>query len=190
MKDKHVLPLFSTSARTHSIKLPYLSGYEWPQRFCKPKTVILFSPFNHKNNFFFNTPEPEEEEKRTHGWQQQKKQIHLKRCRMSTQKISTDSHKCASLLSNPSALLTREKTTIFHSFHVLACDKESPGTLRKISKYLWQEKFGLYWFDCHLKGTASPKLKSWMQFLQTCSRHKNWHYRVFSHCNLQSGYDL
>lgn len=67
-----------------------------------------------------------------------------KRCRMSTQKITTHSHKCASLLSNPSALLTKEKPTKLNSFHVSACDKKSPVTLRKIYKHLLQDLFGSY----------------------------------------------
>lgn len=65
-----------------------------------------------------------------------RKKLTSKRCRMSTRKISTNSHKYALLRSKPSAVLTREKPPNPNFFHMLACDKESLLSSRKAYKHL------------------------------------------------------
>jgi hypothetical protein len=106
-----------------------------------------------------------------------------KRCRMSTRKISSHSHKCALLLRK---LYSPKKKKNSNFFHVLTCDKESlvspsKDTQTSFEREIWTV---LIW----LSSDVTVNLKSWDTTTSanfTCSpleRHKGgrWHCRVLS----------
>lgn len=136
MKDKHFLPLFSTSAGAHLINLLISLG-----------TNDLRHPANSKLSLFFlfsfakNMLKPRRRKRRECMGDNSDNNKISKRCSVSTQKTATHSHKCASLLSSPSALLTKAEPPN-SSFPVLACE-EPPGSPRKISPCLRKGRFGL-----------------------------------------------
>lgn len=106
--------------------LSCLSGYEGPQRFCKPQMLIIFSPFDHKKNM----PEALRRRRRRRGCMDdnQGNKFISGRRRKSTWKITRPQSPACLAPQQPICCPHQTKTRQINSACVSACDEESPGT--------------------------------------------------------------